>query len=44
MSWQSERGTFTVDPGEKSGSIDMVLMSGPSDPNPETVKGKWRCG
>jgi len=42
VTWTSSSGTFTVNPGEKSGSIQMHLTAGAF--KPEDLSGHWRCG
>jgi len=41
--WSAKSGTFTVNAGEKSGTIQMHLESGPGQPG-EDISGTWRCG
>jgi hypothetical protein len=43
LTWTAKSGTFTVNPGEKSGSIRMHLEAGPTY-KPEEIGGTWRCG
>ena len=43
ITWISKSGSFTVNPGEKSGSIHMHLEAGPTE-KPEDISGSWRCG
>jgi hypothetical protein len=46
QSWSAESGTFTVDPGEKGGSLRMHLTSGGGGAggSAEDLTGRWRCG
>lgn len=43
VTWTAKSGTFTVNPGEKTGSVQMHLEAGPSF-KPEDISGSWRCG
>ena len=36
-------GSLTIDPGETSGSVSLVLGAGPGDPRRAVVSGTWRC-
>jgi hypothetical protein len=42
VTWTAAAGTFTVDRGEKTGSIQMHLTAGSF--KPEDIAGHWRCG
>jgi len=45
LTWSAESGTFTVDPGEKGGSLRMHLTSGGgAGGSTEDLSGRWRCG
>jgi hypothetical protein len=37
-------GTFTVNPDQKSGTINLVVSTGHNVPTGVTITGSWRCG